>query len=324
MSAESTPDFIFAGPSKAGSSWLSEALREHPEIFLPDLKPVNFFNLKYHLGMSWYRSVFAEAGPNQVVGDASPGYIISDRAPARIAEQLDDIRVLFTLRNPIDRAFSHWWHDTTGGGINYDFEDLLFVDQLFEVYIRMGMYVDHIQRWQRHLPEEQIKVLLFDDFVEDNGAFVEDVYDFIGADSSYKPSIVGERVNEAQRRGPGPYDRLKDWVAHEGPAWIRGAVSPVYPVLRSIFESKSEYEKGMDPVYRKELELVYAQPTKELSDLIDRDLNHWFDHIDLEKGEYRSQVQFPEEYKSAYRHWESNRVISKSFQKDRGAANTRR
>ncbi|WP_435184898.1 sulfotransferase family protein [Halobellus sp. EA9] len=317
MSTGAAPDFIYGGPSKSGSSWVYKALKEHPQIHVPDLKPVNYFNTKYHQGSDWYRSVFAEADPDQIVGESSPGYINNESAPKRVAADFPDVKVMFTLRNPIDRAFSQWWHDTQSGWLNFDFDDIFFVDQAYEVFIRPGYYADHVERWQTALSEEQVEIFLFDDFVEDNATFIESIYEFIGVDPGYQPDIIDERVNQARYRGPALYDEVKGWFVHDAPIWLRSVVSPVYPVLRSLFENKSAYKEGIDENIRKELEVEFASPTKRLSEMIDRDLNHWFDHIDLDAGDYRSQVTIPADHKSKYRHWTTDRMVTKNYQRRR-------
>lgn len=327
MTANVLPEFVMLGPSKTGSSWRHRALEEHPEVHLPKLKPVNYFNVKYHLGGDWYRSVFREADPDEVVGDSSPPYFVNEQAPARISETLGDVKLLTTLRNPIDRAFSHWWHDTAPSQklINCDFEDLLFVDQMYEVYIRMGMYATHLERWQEEFGPDQIHVTLFEDFAEDNLAFIQDIYEFIGVDPTYEPSVAGKQVNTAESGSPELYQDTVRWFVNDAPNWLRRAVSPAYPLMSYLFETEeSAYDQGMDPDFRKELELLYAEPSRRLSELIDRDLDHWFDHIDLDGPEYRTQVEFTEEYKRHYRHWESRDVVQKKWGRSVGRVDTTR
>jgi hypothetical protein len=252
---------------------------------------------------------------------------MNEDAPQRIADTLGEVKLLVTLRNPIDRAFSHWWHDTSSSQklINSDFEDVLFIDQMYEIYIRMGMYETHLRRWYDVFESSQIKVTLFNDFVEDNLTFIQNIYDFLGVDSSYVPSVVDERVNQAESGDPELYQDIVRWFVNDAPNLLRQAISPIYPVMKFLFEEEeSEYDKGMDPEFRKELEAVYAEPTRRLSSLIEQDLDHWFEHIDLSAGNYREQVEFYEEHKKNYRHWESSRVVQKKLKRSRGWADTNR
>lgn len=317
MDRRVTPTFLYGGPAKSGSAWLYEALCEHPEIYMPDIKPVSYFNLKYHQGPDWYAKVFAGHDSEPVVGDCSPGYLYSEQAPERVADVAPDAKVVFTLRNPIDRAYSEWWHNNRSGWLNVDFEDVFYIHQAYQILIRPGFYDRHLRRWERHLPEDNVRVFLFDDFVADNAAFARDVFEFVGADPGYNLSIVGERVNRAQSSAPALYEEAKSWLVHNAPEPVKALLRPAHAVTRRVLESRAEYKEGMNENVREQLEVVYAPEMKRLSERIDRDLDHWFEYVDLDADDYWSQVDVDDSHKRTTRNWTTTHNETKNYRKRR-------
>ena len=196
------PDFIFAGGSRCGSTWLQNALAEHPEIAMSADNPVSFFDLKYHRGIDWYERQLPDADGERLVGESSPGYMKNPHTPERIAQTAPEVKLLFTVRNPVDRAFSEWWHERSFGNLQWDFEGALSHHPAFDVLLRPGFYARFLQRFDTHFDEQQIHIAFFEDFTADNEAFVQEIYDFLGVDNTYTPSVVGERVNEANHLSP--------------------------------------------------------------------------------------------------------------------------
>lgn len=286
------PTFVYAGPSKSGSTWIYQALIEHPDVFMPDVDPVNFFDVKYHKGLSWYRTLYEGHTDESAIGDESPGYIKSLHAPERLAEDIPDVEVIFCLRNPIDRAFSQWWHGRSWWHYG-DFDMALNHHPAFDMWTNPGFYDRHLQRWERHLSTDQLNVFFFEDFVEDNEVFVEEIYEVIGVDSTFTPSHVGEKVNEARFVEPLALTKLsmitklviKRTVPH---GLIDQFVEPTFHSLRPhirrakrTFSSRSLYEEGIDPELRRQLETLYAEDVRNLQERTDRNLSHWFEHVDL-------------------------------------------
>ena len=106
------PNFIVIGSQKAGTTSLYEVFRGHPQIFMPEKKELNFFfqESEFARGQSYYEEYFAATSAGAIaVGEASPGYICHPDVPARIHAMVPDARLIVTLRNPIERAYSQYW-----------------------------------------------------------------------------------------------------------------------------------------------------------------------------------------------------------------------
>jgi len=105
------PNFFLGGCQKTASTWLYRCFREHPEIYVPENDATHYFTMNYFQGLDWYRKIYQNNSGEKVIGDTTPSYIRDFYAPARIAKYNPQAKIIFTFRNPIDRAFSHYWHE---------------------------------------------------------------------------------------------------------------------------------------------------------------------------------------------------------------------
>lgn len=113
------PTFLVIGAEKSGTTWLFDVLARHPDIYLPDTKELSFFNhhetnLKTsdyfaNLGLPWYEAFYANFREEIAAGDVSPMYLCDDMAPERIAATIPSARLIVILRDPVERAISHYW-----------------------------------------------------------------------------------------------------------------------------------------------------------------------------------------------------------------------
>lgn len=275
MASQTGPDLIYAGASRCGSTWLHRALDDHPEIAMAQPKPLNFFDTKYHRGVDWYTDTLPEHPDGGLVGESSPGYMKNMLVPERIADRFPDVKIVFTVRDPVDRAFSEWWHERSFGNVTWEFEQARFHHPSFDMLFRPGFYDHFLDQFENHFESEQLKIAFFDDFTSDNECFIQDIYGFLGVDDTYTPTLVGERVNEASHLSP-RLNRLKSWVYHTVPNWLLANVlQPGYRPLKGILESGSPYKQGIDPEIRTELEMVFTEDVRALEARTGRDLSHW-------------------------------------------------
>ena len=106
------PNFIILGSQKAGTTSLYQVLKQHPEIFMPAKKELNFFfhKAEYAKGQNYYQRYFKNAPVNaRAIGEASPGYICHPETPKRIHRLLPNAKLIVTVREPISRAYSQYW-----------------------------------------------------------------------------------------------------------------------------------------------------------------------------------------------------------------------
>lgn len=193
MGAMRLPDFLIIGSQKAGTTALYRALRRHPQVFMPSDKELNVFfdRRRFGRGRRAYATRFADARPDQRCGEASPGYLVHPRAPGRIARWLPQVKLLVTVRDPIDRAYSQYWDNRRWLGVSVPFEALAR-PPMPAVYhpgqpgfISRGTYAIYLARYRALFAPEQIKVLRFGTLRRDPGAFFRAAFAFIGVDPDF-------------------------------------------------------------------------------------------------------------------------------------------
>lgn len=281
MSDEGLPEFILAGTTKAASTWIYECFEDHPEIATHTNDTLNYFDMYRHQDVDWYRNQF-DPSPQQVVGEASPMYMYSTGTAERIADTLPDVDLVFCLRNPVDRAFSHWWHGYSEGLWSYEFDASLNEAPAYQMWIEPGFYAKHLEKFDEHFDDKQIHIWLFDDLVANNSSFIAEVFETVGVDSSYVPTPVGDTSNKARTAAPDIYQTAVKWMRKNMSDEINKILRPAWESVRWVIEDRSPYEEGIDPKIRAELEQIYADDIKSLSTRLDRELDHWFEHIDIE------------------------------------------
>ena len=175
------PNFIYIGPDKAGSSWLHEVLRRHPQVFMPPAKGLYFFDRYYDRGLSWYLSQFTGARPEHLVrGEVCQDYLFHPDAPDRMAESLGALRMMVTLRDPADRAFSSYLHMLRSGWEPVTFDQAL--DRYPEL-IEHGRYATHLDRFVQRFGRDSVYIAVFDDLQADPQTFVDGLISWLGIDS---------------------------------------------------------------------------------------------------------------------------------------------
>jgi Sulfotransferase domain len=210
------PAFIFIGPSKAGSSWFFEILREHPQVFVPLNKATFFFSDYYAQGIAWYEKFFFKAGPGQIKGEVCHDYLSSPEALRRIAQYRPDMRVICCLRNPYDRALSSWRFFRRNGR---DEPSLAAQGERYPAVFEEGHYATHLTRLRAVFPQNQILILFFEDLANAPQSVSRRLYEFIGVDEHFQPPSLHKRVNVNATPRSRPLARFVQYV-HEQ-SWQR-------------------------------------------------------------------------------------------------------
>jgi hypothetical protein len=241
------PDFLIIGAQKAGTTALYAYLRWHPEITGPSFKEVSFFDRHFVRGETWYRAHLPARPRGRLVGEASPSYLFHPLAPERVRTTVPDARLIAILRNPIDRALSHYQHEVSLGREELSFEEAIDreeermrgeVERMVRdpsyfsfawwnhTYLARGRYAEQLAGWFTVFPRDQLLVLFSEDLLEQPSKTYERVLDFLGA----------------TRHELGSYPRI----------------------------FTQEYG-GMSPATRARLERYFAEPNRQLAEMLDRE-----------------------------------------------------
>ena len=200
--ARPLPDFLILGAQKAGTTALYAYLRWHPGITGPSWKEVSYFDRHYRRGSSWYRGHFPLRPGERLVGEASPGYLFHPLAPKRVKATVPDAKLIALLRNPVDRAFSHYHHEVALGREPLSFEQAIeaepertrgeeerlarepdsFSQAWWDyTYLARGRYAEQLERWLAVFPPEQLLVLPSEELAAEPARAYARVLEFLGA-----------------------------------------------------------------------------------------------------------------------------------------------
>jgi hypothetical protein len=223
------PDFLIIGTKRGGTTSLLKYLRLHPQV-LPmwpraeNAKKTWFFDDRYHYGELWYRSHFptqrerAKAerrhGAPVLSGEAAPYYMFNPCVAARVAATIPNVRLIVVLRNPIDRAWSHWKERRANGAEPLDFAEALaqedtriageesrllaepgYISTAYDQfsYRSRGRYLEQLERWWRVLPREQMFIMRSEDMYADPNSALAGLHEFLGL--PFVPVAAPHRFN---------------------------------------------------------------------------------------------------------------------------------
>jgi hypothetical protein len=285
------PTFIVIGVAKGGTTSLYRYLDQHPQIFMYADKATNFFGYEDARDWRWhdegeppllrhfhvrtfaeYEAAFADATDELAIGEVSPQYFRSPTAARRIREHIPDARLVATLRNPAERAFSGFLMRTRRGVKVRDAYEELTPEAS---HVREGFYYDRMKRYFDTFPREQIRTYLFDDFKKDSKAVVQDLYGFVGVDTGFTPDT-------AVRHNPAnvPKSALLNRVFYH-PRAIRSAKAVLPERLQTMAKRLRQRTQRpapkLPPDLRARLLGLYRDDIRKLETLLDRDLSVWLE-----------------------------------------------
>lgn len=199
-------DFLGIGAQKAGTTWLYHALSRHPQVWFPAGKEVHFWDQKRERGVEWWLGLFAEPRPGVRQGEITPAYALLEVPEIReIRRVAPDLRVLYVLRNPLERA----WSAALMALGRAELEESEVSDQWFVDHFRSrgslgrGDYAGCIARWRNVFPAERVQVLLFDDLRARPHELLADVANHIGVDPGFYATIPDADLHRVVLPGPG-------------------------------------------------------------------------------------------------------------------------
>lgn len=240
--------FLIIGAAKAGTSSFWHLLRQHPEIFLSERKEVHFFSFdqNFQKGVAWYHRWFADGSEAKQRGECSTTYALSrvfPEAAARIAAYNPDMKILYMVRDPMRRIPSAWQQLRRFGpcpqirlnGLR-PIPDAMWVDNSFDralreqsdVLVSSSNYLQELEVYRAFFPEDQIQVLLFEDFVEDPMATLRRAFLFLEVDPDVHLQEKEAHINAyGAARVPRPMLR-RFWADERRRQWC-GALGDLVP-----------------------------------------------------------------------------------------------
>jgi len=283
------PNFMIIGIAKAGTTSLHRYLDQHPQVFMCPMKGTNFFGYEDARAWKWtdegdppllqhfpvktlaaYEATFAGAADEIAIGEASPQYFRCPTAARRIHECLPNVKLVASLRNPADRAFSGFLMRTRRGeAVKSIYEELTPAAS----HVREGFYYERMKRYFDLFARDQIKIIMFEEFKRDSVKVVVDLFDFLGVDTNFVPD-TSTKHNPAGV----PKSRLLNRLFFN-PTLVRTAQSlfpeRVQQMVKKIRQQNLKTPPKFPPDLHAKLLDHYRSDILKLEVLLDRDLSIW-------------------------------------------------
>jgi hypothetical protein len=207
-------------------------LRKHPQVHMSRTKELHFFDRHFDRGLEWYAEQFEPRRRHKQVGETTPAYMYKPRARKRLIAQLPDARIVMILRNPVDRAYSHYWHDLRrleqerhSRPVPQTFEAAILQEQPAllgaaqpeagsaavasrrDSYVGRGEYIDQIRPFVRAYGRDRVHVMLLDDLIADRTASLRALLAFLRV--SERPAEDIQEVHANRYRRPDEQGKVK-------------------------------------------------------------------------------------------------------------------
>jgi len=283
MSRNILPTFFLCGAPKAGTTSLYEYCAEHPEVCMSRPKETGFFFENYEKGIDWFANEhFSHYGGERAIGEASAGNMMHRVAAPRIQKHCPEAQLVFVLRDPVDRIWSHYRFDVNVGFLppTADFSELIRNpdSEWRGVMLELGMYRNQLAHYADYFDRSQMLVFLFRDFVSHTETTVRQLFDFIGVDPSAGVDTAETHNASQHLTNAGFYRKLyRAWqpVKHLLPDSVVGSLFEIRSSIRDLFFHSSDEKPSMDEEDQKYLRDIYARPNARLQDWLEQDLSHW-------------------------------------------------
>lgn len=182
------PNFLIIGAMKTGTTSLWNFTRHHPQVFMPAKKEIEFFSLldNWRRGVNWYGDLFAAAKPHhRAIGEASTGYSKFPHfkdVPGRIADTLENVQLIYVVRDPVERMRSQWEHMVINWGEKRPLNEALLEDPR---YMNFSRYASQLDQYLHHFDRNQILVIKSEDLKQRRTLVLERVFRLLGVDPAW-------------------------------------------------------------------------------------------------------------------------------------------
>lgn len=183
------PNLFILGGQKCGTTSVFKALTSHFDVYIPRAKEAHIFNTETTLSNIpiRYQRFFKDWNGEHLVGDATPNYLSSERAAVGIETLCPDAKLVVILRNPIDRAYSAYWHACREGAIRTSFEDALDKEKYrassgdpWSQILYDGCYFTHLSRYKSFFNKDRVTVIVFEELITEPSLILNRLADDLG------------------------------------------------------------------------------------------------------------------------------------------------
>lgn len=297
------PNFLIAGGVATGTSFLSATLTHHPDIYLPRIQrpEPNFFHYswKFNQGMDWYQKTwFHEVGNQRAIGERSSLLLPSDVAANRIKQMLPDVKLIFCLRNPLERAWGNYRFTVLEGLEQLSFDEAIdreeeriqkaegkWAEVQPHAYLTRSRYALHLQEFFDLFGKDRILLLKSEDLGRLPHENIKRVCDFLDVDTSIQlplppnyssPSVIDRKLQMELRNFFG--DRFPELVESIRKEEDVSALTLSEEDAENIARLRSNLRGGKDPIpeaSRLRLRQIFADEIAQIRTLVDFPVEDW-------------------------------------------------
>jgi hypothetical protein len=212
------PTFVVIGAMKTGTSSLASYLREHPQVFMTTPKEPGFFSMRWDHGLPWYEALFDGAGEAVARGEASTNYTKAPslpHVPERMARIIPDAKLVYVVRNPVNRIRSHYVHNAANKG---ERRKIGVAVRDNPDYLDFSRYSYQLRLFLEHYPRESILVVSSERLRTDREASLKDIFQFVGIDVGITVPNLHLEFNRGddKRRTPAIIEHPRLWLNRVG------------------------------------------------------------------------------------------------------------
>ena len=311
------PNYIIAGERRSGTTTLAKLLEQHPEIFMyPVMDTAYFMDDALRGSMTWfegsvdvglwakkhtkeeYAKLFLQATKQHVaIGEKSADYLFLENCHTRIKQYVPDCKIILTFRNPIERAWSHYWNEVGKGREQKSFEKAIELEELrvaqsdyakaHLTYLSRGFYVNSLTKLYTTFHKNNIKVIILEELISNPQKVLNEVYLFLGVDTTIEIKEKRSSFNKNWTSIPKPFwkktkalETLENYLNKLVVKGVNGVIKDTYKRRDIItrLESLTRNTKKdfvMKPETRLRLQELYLPYTEKLEKLLDKDLSSW-------------------------------------------------
>jgi hypothetical protein len=295
------PTFLIVGPPKCASTSLHYFMGQHPDIFTTRIKEPHFFNDHYEKGIEFYAHYFKEAKNVSASCEATPTYAFLPFVADRIKRHFPDIKLIFTFRNPVERAFSNWLMLWDAGIEKADFREAIEInlrqlkyiswegedaakqwisrphsiargEKWLRTYVEGSMYAQMMRQYRRRFSNEQIKYIFLEDLQHNFDNTLSDLFHFVGVSTDFKISNKNEQNFYYDRK----YYRLLIKIV--GIHKARQLAKRLPKGIKNVFKQKKGQVKikpALKIEDRQYMYNIFKSDIEDLEKLTARDLTNW-------------------------------------------------
>lgn len=208
------PTFVIGGAHKSGTTALWALLGRHPDVWMSSIKEPRFLTrnlnepipgvkligppveVTHARGLDWYKSLFEGGADRAARGEASPQYLGAIDGPELMERHVPGVKVVFALRQPAERAYSHYWHHRSRGWSLPPFSAALDDHPALRYVTYFSRYAEHVERYRQALGPDRVHLILFEDLRADPAGVYRDLCRFLGVADTFQPSTFDVRYNE--------------------------------------------------------------------------------------------------------------------------------